>query len=151
MSNTQKTEIVVDDELVKHYAKVRNVSEDEARKRLKENMTKEADVDLRQQYQVLIQAFRKMSPQLAGVVQREIDYSTGIAQLKNEMRRLEKQFDELNSRLDFERENYKKAMALLNGIVEHDSQLMARITKLETSNMPFYKRILNRIKCLLNN
>lgn len=144
--------IQVDKELAEQYARVKNVSLEEAYKKLEENMVKEAvDVDLRQQYQVLINAIRKMSPQLNGVVLRESDVVLKISELKNEVSGLKKANEELNNRLTFERETYKKSMELLNGIVGEDSKTLARIAALEASSVPLYKRILNRIKCLLNN
>ena len=144
--------IQVDKELAEQYARVKNVSLEEAYKKLEENMVKEAvEVDLRQQYQVLINAFRKMSPQLNGVVLRESDTALKISELKNEVHRLNTANEELNNRLTFERETYKKSMELLNGIVGEDSKTMARIAALEASSVPLYKRIWNRIKCLLNN
>lgn len=146
----QASKIVVDEELVEHYARIKNVPIDEARRKVEENLIKEASVDLRQQMTTLMGAFRKMSPQLTGVVQRESDYATGIAQLKNEIKRLDKLNEDLNRRLDFERETYKKSMTLLNGIVQEDAKTQARIAALEASSVPLYKRILNRIKCLLN-
>lgn len=144
-------QIVLDQELVDQYVRIKGVSEEEARKALEANMIKEASVDIRQQMTTLMNAFRKMSPQLMGVVQREGDYANGIAKLNKEFRILEDKFDELIKRLDFERETYKKAMNLLNGIVAHDEQTLARIAKLEASSVPLYKRVLDKIKCLLNN
>ena len=144
-------QIVLDQELVENYMRVKNVSEEVARQKLAENMTREASVDLRQQMTTLMAAFRKMSPQLTGVIQREIDYSTGIKELRNEIKGLQRQLDEVNNRLTFERETYAKSMQLLNGIIGVDAETMARIAKLEASSVPLYKRMWNRVKCLLNN
>ena len=147
----QASKIVVDQELVENYARVKNVSLDEARKNLEENLTKEASVDLRQQMTTLMNAFRKMSPQLNGVVLRESDTAVKIGQLNSEVARLSRANEELLQRLDFERDVYKKAMSLLNGIVGEDAKTLARIAALEASSVPLYKRIWNRVKCLLNN
>lgn len=144
--STDYGNIVVDEALVIEYARVKGVTTDIAREKLKENMIKEASVDLRQQMTTLMNAFRKMAPQLQGVVQREGDYNNGIKQLNLKFSSLEKQFEDLIKRLDFERETYAQAMKLLNGIVAHDEQTLARITALEN---PWYKRLLNRIKCSL--
>ncbi len=142
-------EIIVDEELVQNYSRIKGVSLDEARERLKENMIKEANVDIRQQMTTLMNAFRKMSPQLTGVINREGDYANGIAEAKKAMTGLDVKFNKLLDRLDFERETYAKAMVLLNGIIKEDAKTMARIAALEATSEPLYKRVWNRIKCLL--
>jgi hypothetical protein len=146
-----EAKIVVDQELIENYARVKQVSLEEARRKLEENLTKEASVDLRQQMTTLMNAFRKMSPQLNGVILRESDVNVKLGQLGNEIAQLTRANEELQKRLDFERETYKKAMILLNNIVAEDTKTLARIAALEASSVPLYKRILNRIKCLLNN
>ena len=138
--------IVVDEELVKQYARVKGVSLEEAHKKLEENMVKEAlEVDLRQQYQVLINAFRKMQPQLQGVVLRESDINMQLLENK-------KSIQEVVARLEFERETYAKAMGLLNGIVAVDAETNAKIKELEAKvaelSTPFYKRIWNKLNGL---
>lgn len=142
------TAIVVDPELVKQYARVKNISEEEAHKRLEENLVKEAvDVDLRQQYQVLINAFRKMQPQLMGVVLRETDVNVKFQEVSAKITTLESSFEELVKKLTFEREVYAKSMTLLNGIVAEDEKTQARIKALEdAANTPLYKKVLNKIK-----
>jgi chaperonin GroEL len=147
----EESKIVVDQELIENYARIKGVSHEVARQKLEENMTKEANVDLRQQMTTLMKAFRTMSPQLTGVIQRENDYALGIKSLERQFNRLEKNFEDLISRLEFERETYKKAMEILNGIVAVDKNTMDRIAKLEASSEPLYKRVWNKIKCLLNN
>ena len=141
--------IIVDEELVQNYSRIKGVSLDEARERLKENMIKEANVDIRQQMTTLMKAFRSMSPQLAGVMNRESDYANGIKELKSKIRNLEDNNEKLTERLNFEREVYAKAMSLLNGIIKEDAKTMARIAALEATSEPLYKRVWNRIKCLL--
>jgi hypothetical protein len=138
------TAIKIDPELVKQYARVKNISEEEAHKRLEENMVKEAvEVDLRQQYQVLINAFRKMQPQLQGVVLRESDTNLKLMDLDNRMK-------ELIAKLEFERETYAKSMKILNDIVKVDHETMERIKKLEDAlNTSFYQKVLNKIKWML--
>jgi hypothetical protein len=143
-------EIVVNEELVQNYARVKGVSLDEARTKLKENMIKEASVDLRQQMTTLMNAFRKMSPQLNGIISRESDYANGIKALGLKIKSIEKENEALRKRLDFERDAYSKSMSLLTGIVKEDEKTQARITALEASSLPLYKRVFNRIKCLLN-
>lgn len=138
--------IIVDDELAKQYARVKNIPIEEAYKKLEENLVKEAlEVDLRQQYQVLMNAFRKMQPQLQGVVLRESDVNLQLAQNKNAIQ-------EISNRLTFERETYAKAMELLNGIVAVDAETTAKIKELEAKvaelSTPFYKRIWNKLNGL---
>ena len=137
------SKVIVDQELVNYYARVKNVSLEEARQRLEENLVKEASVDLRQQMTTLMNAFRKMSPQLQGVVSREIDYSTGIKNLQN-------QISDLNAKLELHKAVFARAVGILESIVEEDKKTLARIAILEATRLPFYKRIYNRIKCLLN-
>jgi len=125
--------IEVSEELAQEYALAKKVSIEEAHDKLKENFKKEAEsVDLKQQYHVLIKAFRSMSPQLNGVVMREMDVVNNVAALANKVSKLEYTVHTLHERLDFERDLFKKAMQLLN-----------------TRNQPLYARIWNRIKCLL--
>lgn len=146
------TKIEVNEELVQHYSRIKGVSLEEARKKLEENFIKEAEsVDLRQQYGVLIKAFRDMSPKLNGVVMRETDIQNEMKELRSRFRSLEYKFDKLNERLDFERDVYKKSMAILTGIVEEDKKTMARLAALESRHQPLYLRIWNKIKCWLNN
>lgn len=145
------TAIVVDPELVKQYARVKNISLDEAQKRLEENLVKEAvDVDLRQQYQVLINAFRKMQPQLQGVVLRESDTAVKFMEVNSKLDGLQKELDAFVNKINFEREVYAKSMKILNDIVQEDSNTMARIKALEdAANTPLYKKVLNKIKWML--
>ena len=146
---SDQAKIVVDQELVDNYARIKNVSVEEARRKLEENLTKEASVDLRQQMTTLMNAFRKMSPQLNGVILRETDTNNRFSQMELRINQLVKANEELQARLDFERNTYKAAMLLLNNIVTEDQKTLARIAALEASSVPLYKRVLNRIKCLL--
>lgn len=140
MSSNPK--IIVDEELIHSYSMVKNVSLEEARRKLEENFISEASVDLRQQMTTLMNAFRKMSPQLNGVVIRESDTALKINSLGNEINKLQ-------HRLDAEREIFKQSIQILNGIVEEDKKTIARITALEAAQIPFYLKFWNGIKCLL--
>ncbi len=151
MSSEAKTEIVIDPELAQNYARIKNVSLEEATERLRENFAKEANVDVGQRLIALRNGFAKLQPQVQGLINRETDYANGIAQLKNEVKRLDNLNADLHKRLDFERQVYKQSMHILNGIVEEDAKTQARIAALEASSVPLLKRIVNRIKCLLNN
>jgi len=141
--------IVVDPELAKQYARVKNISIEEAYKRLEENMVKEAvEVDLRQQCQVLMNAFRKMSPQLQGAVLRESETLHMIKQQAIEIAVLRRNIEEMGERLEKERHIYEQSLKVLNNIVTHDATLMARIEALENKKNIF-ARTLDKIKCLL--
>mgnify|MGYP001562462794 CR=1 FL=1 len=142
--------IVVSEELAQNYARIKNVSMEEAYRKLEENFTKEAEeIDLRQQYGVLIKAFRDMSPKLNGVVMRESDIALRIQQVESKVLGFQGQINLLKDRLDFERDIYKKSMEILNGIVEEDKKTMVRIASLESrQSLPF--KIWNKIKCLLS-
>lgn len=146
------TKIEVSEDLAKAYARAKGVSLEEAYQKLEDNFKKEADqIDLRQQYHVLIKAFREMSPKLAGVVVRENDNVLLMRQLKGEISSLRSYVSSLEERLDFERKAYAKSLKILNGIVEEDKKTIARIKALEDAQLPLYKRIWNKIKCLLKN
>lgn len=127
--------IVVDEALVVEYARIKNVTTDVAREKLKENMIKEAQVDIRQQMTTLMKAFRDMSPKLQGVISREGDAVNAAKQAMSLAQQVEKQLDELFKRLDFERETYAKALKLLNGIIAEDEKTQARIAKLEKPSL----------------
>jgi hypothetical protein len=144
MSEQTKTEIMVDPELAANYARVKNVSIEEATERLRANFAKEANVDVGQRLIALRNGFAKLQPQVQGLVLRESDTNHAISRLVGDIK-------VINERLTFEREIYAQSMKILNDIVKHDAQVMARISKLEELRVPLYKRILNRIKCFLNN
>lgn len=148
MSTEKK--IIVSEELATAYSRAKRVSIEEAYRCLEENFRKEAEqVDLQQQYHVLIKAFRDMSPKLNGVVMRESDLYNKIESLRIQVLGLQSQVGAFNERLDFEREVYKKSMIILNGIVEEDKKTMARLQALE-NRQPLYVRTWNKIKCWLN-
>lgn len=142
MAEEAKTEIVVDPELAAQYARVKNVSIEEATAKLRENFAKEANVDLGQRVAALRNGFAKLQPQVQGLVFRESDTALLISRLQSDLA-------VINERLTFERETYAKSMKILNDIIKHDAETIARIAKLEASSTPLYKRVLNRIKCLL--
>ena len=142
--------IIVPDSLVAEYSRIKGVSLATARSNLEANIKKESEgVDLAQQYQTLIKAFRTMSPQLNGVILRETDTNASISQLKNEIRILKLDAEDLAQKLEFQKDVFARSIGILENIVEEDKKTIARISALEVNHLPLYKRIFNRIKCLL--
>lgn len=145
------SKITIPDDLVAEYSRIKRVSIEQARINLENNIKKEAEgVDLAQQYQTLIKAFRTMSPQLNGVVMREAEIAARMKQAEHDVSGLKYQLELFKERLDFEREVYKQSMALLNNIIKEDEKTIARIIALEARKLPLLTRIKNKIKCFLN-
>ena len=127
-------------ELAETYARIKGVSMETAYKNLEANMRKESEgIDLAQQYQALIKAFRVMSPQLTGVVQRETDMANQVASLKSEVRGFKSQISELEELVDHNTEIFKKAIKVIA-----EQQLKQQEVK-----PSLLARLVNRIKCLL--
>ena len=144
------SKLIIPDDLVREYSRIKQVSFEQARANLEANIRKESEgVDLAQQYQTLIKAFRTMSPQLNGVIMRESEIADRMKNVESTVSGFQLQITALNERLDFERDVYKKSMNLLNGIIEEDKKTMARLAALEAKSSPFYVRAWNKIKCLL--
>lgn len=139
--------IQVTDDMAERYARAKGVSISEAKEKLKANFEAELkDVDARQIYVKLMKAYREMAPKLEGVVLRESDMHNRIKALSSEVSSLKSQLAALEDKLDMHKNTFNKALAVLNDIVKEDSKTLDRIKSLE---QPFYKRIWNKIKCLL--
>jgi phosphoglycerate-specific signal transduction histidine kinase len=127
------SKVIVSDELVKEYSRIKQVSLEQARANLEANIKKENEgVDLSQQYKTLIQAFRTMSPQLNGVVMRETDMANQVKSLESKVKGLGFELESVNQKLEFQQGIFEEAIRLLSEKAQ-----------------PLYVRVWNRIKCLL--
>ena len=130
---SEDNKIIVPEELAKEYARIKRVSLEQAYANLEANIKKESEgVDLSQQYQTLIKAFRTMSPQLSGVIAREDNITAEMKVIRADFAVLRTELTAMQDRLDFERELYSQALKLISEI-----------------KTPLYLKLWNRIKCLL--
>ena len=114
------------DEVIRNYAVKVGVNYAEAKARLDENYKKEVEeVDAKEIALKCIKAMRQMSPQLAGVVQREKDWAFKIQTLENVVR-------DLRTQLEAQEEIFRQMISMLNKQKPKESRFSWIWNKLKT-------------------